>query len=118
MESLVGPRVQLRPLLASDGDALVHAAADGELWNLPFTIVPSVETVDGYIRAAGRSSGWDRHALCHRNPPAQACHWLDSLLEDRPAAQETRDWMDLALGVVATDLCQYRNQIPYAMLRL
>jgi RimJ/RimL family protein N-acetyltransferase len=59
MESLVGPRVQLRPLLASDGDALVHAAADGELWNLPFTIVPSVETVDGYIRAAleGQAAG-------------------------------------------------------------
>ncbi len=59
MESLVGPRVQLRPLLASDGDALVQAAADGELWNLPFTIVPSAETVDGYIRAAleGQAAG-------------------------------------------------------------
>ena len=59
METLTGPRVQLRPLLASDGSTLVEAAADGELWNLPFTVVPSAETVEGYIRAAleGRASG-------------------------------------------------------------
>ena len=33
--------------------------ADGELWNLPFTIVPSAETVDSYIRTAleGRADG-------------------------------------------------------------
>ena len=45
MKSLIGKKIQLRPLLASDGAALVQAAADGELWNLPFTVVPSVETV-------------------------------------------------------------------------
>ena len=59
MEPLIGPRVKLRPMLASDGPALVQAAADGELWNLPFTIVPSAETVDSYIRLAleGRADG-------------------------------------------------------------
>jgi RimJ/RimL family protein N-acetyltransferase len=52
MKSLIGKKIQLRPLLASDGAALVQAAADGELWNLPFTVVPSVETVDVYINTA------------------------------------------------------------------
>ena len=59
MEPLIGPRIQLRPMLASDGPELVQAAADGDLWDLPFTIVPSAETVDSYIRVAleGRADG-------------------------------------------------------------
>ena len=52
VESLIGPRIQLRPLCIEDAKALVLAAADGELWNLPFTVVPSIETVDDYIRTA------------------------------------------------------------------
>ena len=52
MDPLIGPRIKLRPMLASDGDSLVQAAADGELWNLPFTSVPSAKTVDNYIRMA------------------------------------------------------------------
>jgi N-acetyltransferase len=59
MEPLIGPRITLRPMLASDGPDLVQAAADGELWNLPYTVVPSAETVDGYMRVAleGRADG-------------------------------------------------------------
>jgi len=59
MTALIGPRVRLRPLLASDRAALVQAASDGELWNLPFTVVPSADTVDEYIRVAlsGRTAG-------------------------------------------------------------
>lgn len=52
MTTLVGSTIQLRPLLASDGPALVRAAADGELWNLRVTVIPSAETVDTYIRIA------------------------------------------------------------------
>jgi RimJ/RimL family protein N-acetyltransferase len=57
--ALTGPRILLRPLLASDAAALVAAAADGELWNLPFTVVPSAETVDVYIgnALAGQAAG-------------------------------------------------------------
>jgi len=57
--TLAGPRILLRPLLASDAPALVDAAADGELWNLPFTVVPSAATVDAYLRTAldGRAVG-------------------------------------------------------------
>lgn len=59
MDSLVGPRIQLRPLLASDGPALVEAAADGELWNSLVSVVPSPETIDAYIRSAleGHAAG-------------------------------------------------------------
>ena len=59
MEPLVGQRIRLRPLLVSDAAALVAAAADGELWNLPFTVVPSPATVDNYIRIAleGQAAG-------------------------------------------------------------
>jgi RimJ/RimL family protein N-acetyltransferase len=57
--SLTGPRILLRPLLASDAAALVAAAADGELWSLPFTVVPSADTVDAYIgnALAGQAAG-------------------------------------------------------------
>ena len=57
--TLTGPRIQLRQLQASDAAALVAAASDGALWNLPFTVVPSVETVDTYIQVAldGHASG-------------------------------------------------------------
>lgn len=59
MEPLIGPRVKLRPMLASDGPELVKAAADGDLWKLPYTFIPSAETVDSYIRTAleGRADG-------------------------------------------------------------
>ncbi|MEO8102584.1 MAG: GNAT family protein [Betaproteobacteria bacterium] len=56
---LTGPRVQLRPLRASDAGALVAAAADGVLWNLPYTVVPNAETIDDYVRDAleGQAAG-------------------------------------------------------------
>lgn len=59
MEPLIGPRVKLRPMLASDGPDLVRAAADGDLWKLPYTFIPSADTVDKYIRIAleGRADG-------------------------------------------------------------
>ena len=56
---LLGAHIRLRPLKATDAAALVAAAADGELWKLPFTVVPSAQTVADYIgRAlAGRAAG-------------------------------------------------------------
>ena len=38
--------VSLRPMVASDAAALVDAAADGQLWELWYTQVPSADTVD------------------------------------------------------------------------
>ena len=49
---LTGPRIQLRPLHASDASALIRAASDGELWKLPFTVVPTQDTVQEYIDKA------------------------------------------------------------------
>ncbi|CAG9220781.1 GCN5 family acetyltransferase [Paraburkholderia tropica] len=50
--TLSGEIVELRPLRASDANALVEAAADGELWNLKVTVVPGPATVDAYIDKA------------------------------------------------------------------
>jgi len=49
----------LRPLQYTDADALLRAAADGELWNLTVTVVPSTTTVDAYLKKAldGREAG-------------------------------------------------------------
>ncbi|PIF52265.1 RimJ/RimL family protein N-acetyltransferase [Pseudomonas sp. 29] len=57
--TLQGQRILLRPLQYSDADALLHAAADGELWNLTVTVVPSPSTVDSYLKKAldGRDAG-------------------------------------------------------------
>ncbi|WP_198919986.1 GNAT family N-acetyltransferase [Pseudomonas chlororaphis] len=52
METLEGPRILLRPLQFSDADALVKAAEDGQLWRLPFTVVPSSATVNDYLQIA------------------------------------------------------------------
>lgn len=60
METLLeGNRIILRPLQYTDAEALVRAAADGELWNLTVTIVPSSTTVDSYLKKAldGRDAG-------------------------------------------------------------
>ncbi|MGE8065604.1 GNAT family N-acetyltransferase [Pseudomonas sp. NPDC089569] len=56
---LQGSRITLRPLQYTDADALVLAAADGELWNLTVTVVPSPTTVDAYLKKAldGRDAG-------------------------------------------------------------
>ena len=57
--TLQGQRILLRPLEYSDAAALLHAAADGELWNLTVTVVPSASTVDSYLKKAldGREAG-------------------------------------------------------------
>ncbi|TFH81705.1 MULTISPECIES: GNAT family N-acetyltransferase [Pseudomonas] len=57
--TLQGQGIVLRPLQYSDADALLHAAADGELWNLTVTVVPSASTVDSYLKKAldGREAG-------------------------------------------------------------
>ncbi|MES2024433.1 MAG: GNAT family protein [Pseudomonadota bacterium] len=57
--TLIGPTVELRPLLAEDAASLVAAAADGELWNMKVTIIPGPDTVGNYIAAAleGRQAG-------------------------------------------------------------
>ncbi len=57
--TLVGQRIRLRPLLVADAEALLRAAADGELWRLEFTVVPSAQTVADYVGAAldGRDAG-------------------------------------------------------------
>lgn len=52
--TLQGSLVTLRPLLRTDAHSLVDAAADGELWSLPYTVVPSAETVDAYVDKALR----------------------------------------------------------------
>lgn len=57
--TLHGSRISLRPLQYADAEALVQAAADGELWNLTVTVVPSSTTVDAYLKKAldGRDAG-------------------------------------------------------------
>jgi RimJ/RimL family protein N-acetyltransferase/extradiol dioxygenase family protein len=52
LAELRGPRIRLRLLKRDDADALVRAAADGELWQLPTTVVPSARTVGDDIAQA------------------------------------------------------------------
>ena len=50
--SLKGKSATLEPLQAEHKNALLDAAADGELWNLKFTSVPNHENIDHYIASA------------------------------------------------------------------
>ena len=47
-----GEKVKLVPLEKSHKAGLLKAAADGKLWELWFTSVPSAETIDNYIEHA------------------------------------------------------------------
>jgi N-acetyltransferase len=49
---LDGTSISLIPLRAEHAQALVEAAADGELWNLKVTVVPDRSTVGAYIDKA------------------------------------------------------------------
>ena len=56
---LEGHGVRLEPLAREHHDGLVAAAADGELWGLWFTSVPTAEETHAYISAAlaGQDAG-------------------------------------------------------------
>ena len=49
---LTGATVKLSPLEESHGPQLLNAAADGKLWELWYTSVPSESTMTAYIRQA------------------------------------------------------------------
>lgn len=49
---LEGGKVKLVPLALEHRDALLNAAADGKLWELWFTSVPSEATIDKYLQTA------------------------------------------------------------------
>jgi len=46
---LEGKLVKLIPMASEHKPALLAAAADGELWNLWYTTVPSAERIDSYV---------------------------------------------------------------------
>ncbi|MFV8983698.1 hypothetical protein [Serratia fonticola] len=41
--TLIGNQIELRPLQPEHREAMLSAAADGELWNLKVTAVPSAQ---------------------------------------------------------------------------
>ncbi|MBC8732682.1 GNAT family N-acetyltransferase [Paraburkholderia sp. UCT2] len=57
--TLSGSFVELRPLREEHAQALVDAAADGQLWDMKLTVVPGPATIDAYIATAlaGRAAG-------------------------------------------------------------
>ncbi|AOI73865.1 GNAT family N-acetyltransferase [Burkholderia ubonensis] len=54
--TLTGEHVELQPLDASHAQALLAAAADGQLWNLRVTVVPGPDTIDAYLATALQGS--------------------------------------------------------------
>ncbi|MBB5390693.1 MULTISPECIES: GNAT family N-acetyltransferase [unclassified Herbaspirillum] len=53
---LTGTLVELRLLAAGHRQALLDAAADGQLWNMTLTVVPGEKTIDNYLATA--LEGW------------------------------------------------------------
>ena len=49
---LIGTHVRLRTRQPDDAPALLSASADGKLWDLPYTIVPDANNIEGYIASA------------------------------------------------------------------
>ena len=61
--SLVGEFAILEPLQLEQVPELIAAAADGELWNLNFTSVPTPETTEQYVQEA-----LDNQTVGHQHP--------------------------------------------------
>lgn len=61
--TLKGNLVTLAPLKREHADALLEAAADGELWNLWYTSVPSIKTIDAYLDQAFKDQHGGRALL-------------------------------------------------------
>jgi RimJ/RimL family protein N-acetyltransferase len=57
---LEGRHILLRPMVRSDGPAIVDAASDGKLWELFYTVVPGPESINAYLDRAEREQGWGR----------------------------------------------------------
>jgi N-acetyltransferase len=57
---LEGVHVTLRPMLRSDGPAIVEAAGDGKLWELFYTSVPRPETIEAYLDSAEAETSYGR----------------------------------------------------------
>jgi RimJ/RimL family protein N-acetyltransferase len=57
---LEGQHVRLEPLSPAHEDALVAAAADGELWNSTVTIVPTRDAMAAYIETALKAQALGR----------------------------------------------------------
>jgi RimJ/RimL family protein N-acetyltransferase len=49
---LVGDIVRLRPMLHTDRDGVLAAAADGDQWKLFYTAVPGPDSIDAYLDRA------------------------------------------------------------------
>lgn len=50
--TLTGKTVELQPLQPEHRQALIDAAADGQLWNMTVTVVPGPDTMGNFIAAA------------------------------------------------------------------
>ena len=57
---LEGDHVILRPMVRSDGPAIVEAASDGKLWELFYTSVPGPDTIEAYLDMAEAETGYGR----------------------------------------------------------
>lgn len=57
---LEGDHVILRPMVRSDGPAIVAAADDGRLWELFYTAVPGAETIEAYLDSAEAETSYGR----------------------------------------------------------
>ncbi|MGH9933253.1 MAG: GNAT family N-acetyltransferase [Pyrinomonadaceae bacterium] len=58
--TLEGQHTLLKPLSLAHQESLIAAASDGELWNSTVTIVPTRETMAGYIEAALAAQAQER----------------------------------------------------------
>ena len=57
---LEGDYVILRPMVRSDGPAIVAAASDGKLWELFYTAVPCAETIEAYLDSTEAETAYCR----------------------------------------------------------
>lgn len=107
--TLQGSLVTLRPLLETDAQLLIDAAADGELWSLPFTVVPSADTADLYIQKAlkGQIEGtvmpFAVTLLSDQRVIGSTRFWK---IDRKPKA---RNWSYTVFTKLAKNSCKYRE---------
>ena len=105
--TLEGQHVRLEPMSRAHEEALIAAAADGELWNSTVTIVPSRATIGAYIATAlnAQAEGTRFHSSSYKSRGQD--RWQHPLFPHRARSPASRNRVHMVVGKRSTHKGEY-----------
>ena len=98
--TLQGEHVILEPMSLGHVAALQEAIADGQLWKLWYTFIPTSEKTEQYVQEAleQQAQGAMLPFVVRHKDSGKNC-WFHSLLQYRPCASPGGNWLHLVRPV-------------------